>query len=110
MPQQYPVEFRQRVLALLEAGAKVADVATELDVSTNTISETKKRSVRLEVRRTRLSEPAQRRLWPDWRHHAFITSDHNISMASADASHREHAVIELAIRDLKRGAGRNHIP
>ena len=26
------------------------------------------------VRRTRLAEGAQQRLWPDWRHHAFITN------------------------------------
>lgn len=37
MPHQYPAEFRQRVLALLDAGAKVADVAADLDVSPNTI-------------------------------------------------------------------------
>ena len=70
----------------------------------------KQRTVRLIVRRTRLTEPAQRRLWPDWRHHAFITSDHDISMTVADAFHREHAVVELAIRDLKEGAGLDHIP
>lgn len=34
----------------------------------------KARRVRLVVRRTRLTEPAQRKLWPDWRHHAFITT------------------------------------
>jgi hypothetical protein len=73
-------------------------------------SGTKKRTVRLIVRRTRLTETAQRRLWPDWRHHAFITSNHNISMTAADAFHREHAVVELAIRDLKEGAGLDHIP
>ncbi len=70
----------------------------------------KMRTVRLVVRRTRLTEPAQRRLWPDWRHHAFITSDTQISMIAADAFHREHAVVELAIRDLKEGAGLDHIP
>ena len=70
----------------------------------------KQRTVRLVVRRTRLTEPAQRRLWPDWRHHAFITSDTEISMIAADAFHREHAVVELAIRDLKEGAGLDHIP
>ena len=32
-----------------------------------------RRELRLVVRRTRLTDPAQRRLWPDWRHHAFIT-------------------------------------
>ena len=68
------------------------------------------RTVRLVVRRTRLTDTAQRRLWPDWRHHAFICSDHDISMTEADQFHREHAVVELAIRDLKEGAGLDHIP
>ena len=70
----------------------------------------KQRTVRLIVRRTRLTDTAQRRLWPDWRHHAFITSNHHISAVDADAFHRNHAVVELAIRDLKEGAGLNHIP
>jgi Transposase DDE domain group 1 len=55
---------------------------------------------RLIVRRTRLTNPAQQRLWPDWRHHAFLT----------DRFHRHHAVVELAIRDLKEGAGLEHVP
>ena len=70
----------------------------------------RRRSVRLIVRRTRLADKTQRRLWPDWRHHAFITSDHETSMVEADRFHREHAVVELAIRDLKEGAGLEHIP
>jgi len=70
----------------------------------------KTRTVRLVVRRTRLTEAAQRKLWPDWRHHAFITSDTTTSMIEADRFHREHAVVELAIRDLKEGAGLEHIP
>ena len=70
----------------------------------------KARTVRLVVRRTRLTDTTQRRLWPDWRHHAFITSDHDISMIEADQFHREHAVVELVIRDLKEGAGLDHIP
>ena len=35
----------------------------------------KKRSIkqaRLVVRRTRLTDTAQRRLWPEWRHHALL--------------------------------------
>ena len=70
----------------------------------------KRRTVRLIVRRTRLVEASQARLWPDWRHHAFITSDHVIAMVEADRFHREHAVVELAIRDMKEGAGLEHIP
>ncbi len=70
----------------------------------------KQRTVRLIVRRTRLTETAQARLWPDWRHHAFITSDLHVGMVEADRFHREHAVVELAIRDMKEGAGLEHIP
>ena len=72
----------------------------------------KKRTVkqaRLIVRRTRLTEPAQRKLWPDWRHHAFITNT-SLDPVAADHFHREHAVVELAIRDLKEGTGAEHIP
>jgi Transposase DDE domain group 1 len=71
---------------------------------------TKARSVRLIVRRTRLTDRAQRRLWPDWRHHAFITNRTDLNTIDADQFHREHATVELAIRDLKEGAGLEHLP
>jgi hypothetical protein len=64
---------------------------------------------RLIVRRTRLTDPAQQRLWPDWRHHAFLT-DLTDDAVHVDRFHRHHAVVELAIRDLKEGAGLNHVP
>jgi hypothetical protein len=70
----------------------------------------KKRCVRLVVRRTRLTESAQRRLWPEWRHHAFITNRTDLNTTSVDQFHREHATVELVIRDLKEGAGLDHIP
>ncbi len=60
------------------------------------------------MRRTRLIG-AQAELWPDWRHHAFVT-DRAGGAVELDADHRGHAVIELAIRDLKEGAGLNHCP
>lgn len=63
---------------------------------------------RLIVRRTRLVGP-QAMLWPDWRHHAFITNREG-AMVDLDADHRAHAVVELAIRDLKEGSGWNHAP
>ena len=44
----------------------------------------RQRQVRLIVRRTRLTDTAQAMLWPDWRHHAFITSDHHVGMVEAD--------------------------
>ncbi len=67
------------------------------------------RTVRLVVRRTRLTDTRQARLWPDWRHHAFITNT-TLDTVTADAFHRKHAIVELAIRDLKEGAGFEHCP
>ncbi|MDP1804867.1 MAG: transposase, partial [Acidimicrobiales bacterium] len=64
---------------------------------------------RLIVRRTRLTGAAQRRLWPDWRHFGFLT-DLDGDMAEVDEFHRDHATVELAIRDLKEGAGMDHCP
>lgn len=69
----------------------------------------KLRTVRLVVRRTRFTDTAQLRLFPDWRHHAFITNRDDLDMVEADQFHRHHAVVELAIRDLKAG-GAEHIP
>jgi hypothetical protein len=54
---------------------------------------------RLIVRRTRLIG-AQAELWPDWRHFAFLTNRTD-AMEIVESEHRQHAVVELAIRDLK---------
>ena len=64
---------------------------------------------RLIVRRTRLIDARQLKLWPDWRHHAFLT-DLDGPAVDVDAVHRRHAVVELAIRDIKQGAGLEHVP
>jgi hypothetical protein len=68
-----------------------------------------RRELRLVVRRTRLADLAQARLWPDWRHHAFITNV-ELPTVAVDQFHRDHATVELAIRDLKEGAGLEHCP
>lgn len=65
-------------------------------------------TMRLIVRRTRLTGH-QATLFPDWRHHAFVTNRHEPAVL-VDAEHRQHAVVELAIRDLKQGAGLSHLP
>jgi Transposase DDE domain group 1 len=70
---------------------------------------TGRHTLRLIVRRTRLTGQAQQRLWPDWRHHAFLT-DLTDDVVTVDRFHRQHATIELAIRDLKNGAGLEHVP
>jgi DDE family transposase len=54
---------------------------------------------RLIVRRTRLVG-AQAELWPDWRHFGFFTNRVD-AIELVEAEHRQHAVVELAIRDLK---------
>ena len=86
-----------------------AQVAETTYVTGDGRTKRRQRAVRLVVRRTRLTEPAQRRLWPDWRHHAFITNT-ALDAVAADQFHRQHAVVELAIRDLKEGTGLEHIP
>ncbi len=72
------------------------------------VAETTLGGRRLIVRRTRLVGK-QAQLWPDWRHHAFVTDLAGDAVA-VDADHRAHAVVELAIRDLKHGAGLSHCP
>jgi hypothetical protein len=47
-------------------------------------------------------------LWSDWRHFAFI-ADRTEALATVEAEHRQHAVVELAIRDHKDGPLR-HAP
>jgi hypothetical protein len=63
------------------------------------IAETTYTGRRLIVRRTRLVG-AQAELWPDWRHFAFITN-RSEEIALVEAEHREHAVVEQVIADLK---------
>ncbi len=63
------------------------------------IAETTAGGRRLIVRRTRLVGP-QAELWPDWRYFPFITN-RTEPLEIVEAEHRQHAVVELAIRDLK---------
>ena len=70
---------------------------------------TKRVTRRMIVRRTRFVDTAQQKLWPDWRHHAFLT-DLTGDVVAVDRFHREHATVELAIKDLKAGAGLEHLP
>jgi hypothetical protein len=63
------------------------------------IAETHYGGRRLIVRRTRLLG-AQAELFPDWRHFAFITN-RTEPIATVEAEHRDHAVVEQVIADLK---------
>ena len=72
------------------------------------VAECEYKGRRLIVRRTRLLG-RQATLWPEWRHFAFVT-DLGANAVDVDAFHRNHATVELAIRDLKEGAGLEHVP
>jgi hypothetical protein len=63
------------------------------------IAETTLGGKRMIVRRTRLIG-AQAELWPDWRYFPFLTNRTD-EIAIVEVEHRQHAVVELAIRDLK---------
>ncbi len=63
------------------------------------IAESSYAGKRMIVRRTRLVG-AQAELWPDWRHFAFLTN-RSEPLQTVEAEHRQHAVVELTIRDLK---------
>ena len=63
------------------------------------IAETRLKGFRLIVRRTRLTGK-QADLFPNWRHHCFVTN-RTVPTLVADIDHRDHATIELVIRDLK---------
>ena len=72
------------------------------------VGETDYQGQRLIVRRTKLHEPRPA-LFPDYRYHAFIT-DRVGDATLLDVDHRQHAVVELAIRDLKEGSGLERCP
>jgi hypothetical protein len=95
------------VIAAIDEGAWV-DIDYTPDGQAQ-VAETIYQGRRLVVRRTRLTDTRQARLWPDWRHFAFLT-DLDGDTVATDKFHRHHAVVELAIRDLKEGAGLEHIP
>ena len=68
------------------------------------IAETTLGRFRLVVRRVRtLDEQQQQQLFTTWQHFAFQTN-RSEELALVEAEHRAHAVVELAIRDLKEQA------
>jgi hypothetical protein len=79
-----------------DAWTKITDYPDDGEAQ---IAETVYGGRRLIVRRTRLLG-AQAELWPDWRHFCFLTNrDEDIALVEAE--HRDHAVVEQVIADLK---------
>jgi hypothetical protein len=79
-----------------DAWTTVADYPADGEAQ---IAETSYGGRRLIVRRTRLLG-AQAELWPDWRHFCFLTN-RSEELALVEAEHRDHAVVEQVIADLK---------
>jgi len=79
-----------------DAWTTIADYPEEGEAQ---IAETTYARRRLIVRRTRLLG-AQAELWPDWRHFCFLTN-RDEDLALVEAEHRDHAVVEQVIADLK---------
>lgn len=115
MPRRYPAEVRQQVIELARSGTKVAQLAATFGMSDATIynwlkqdrvdrgeiAETSYGGRRLIVRRVHLhAQEGQEELFAYWRHFAFLTN-RGEDMHTVDAEHRDHAEVELAIRDLK---------
>ena len=71
-----------------DAWTTVADYPADGEAQ---IAETTYGGRRLIVRRTRLLG-AQAELWPDWRHHAFLTN-RTEPLELVEGEHREHAVV-----------------
>lgn len=63
------------------------------------IAETELAGRRLVIRRVRTLD-RQGQLLPSWQHYAFVTNRAE-ALKSVEAEHRQHAQVELAIRDLK---------
>ncbi|MDQ2760584.1 MAG: IS1380 family transposase [Actinomycetota bacterium] len=89
----------QRLIAEISQSDWIT-VANYPDGGEAQIAEARLGDLRLIVRRTRLVGK-QAELFPDWRHHCFATNRSAIPMLTLDTDHRDHATIELVIRDLK---------
>ena len=110
---RYTMAVRCANSAIANAVANIAETAWEpIAYSADGIAEvaeTAYKGHRLVVRRTRLADAAQQALFPSWRHHGFL-SDLGGTAVELDRFHRQHATVELAIRDIKEGSGLAHCP
>jgi len=101
---QIPEDQWQPIPYWLDDGADVAVIAWQAFAS-----KTKGVACRLVVRRVKPTPGSQLALIATYSYHAFITDLAGDAVA-LDEWHRAHAVVENAIRDLKYGAGLNHLP
>ena len=95
------VRLQPHVRAAIEAIDEAAwqTLADYPPTSVAQIAETVQGDQRLVVRRVRTLD-AQGELLPSWEHYPFATN-RGEALALVESEHRQHAVVELAIRDLK---------
>ena len=93
----------------VDIGYTTDGAAQVADTTVTTMIDRTEHTLRLIIRRTRLTDRKQQQLWPDWRHHTFATSS-DLPVVEADRMYRNHACVELGIRDLKHHTGLVHCP
>ena len=104
-PIHYPNAVFDAQVGAWVSDAQVAEVPFTAFTS---LPKHKQVHCRLVVRRVRRLQPrtsdgsVQGELFADWRHHAFVTNS-ALSTVEADQRHRDHAIIEQVIAELKDG-------
>jgi hypothetical protein len=104
-PIKYPKAVWDEQVGGWVSDAQVAEVAFTAFTS---LPKAQQITCRLIVRRVRRQQPRtsdgsiQGELFADWRHHAFVTNS-TLTTIEADQRHRDHAIIEQVIAELKDG-------
>ena len=104
-PIKYPKAIWDDQAGGWVSDAQVAEVGFTAFTS---LPKAKQVHARLVVRRVRRLQPrtsdgsVQGELFADWRHHAFVTNS-TLSTIEADQRHRDHAIVEQVIAELKDG-------
>jgi hypothetical protein len=107
-PIVYPRAVRDEETGELISEAEVAEIAFTAFTSKRKAAHVE---CRLVVRRVKRSQPApagKTAASETWRYHAFITNS-TLSTVDADVQHRQHAIIEQTIAELK-GGPLAHLP
>jgi hypothetical protein len=82
--------------------AEVAEIPFTAFTSRPKTDQVTARLIVRRVKRLNTTTPAQGELLPGWRYHAVFT-DTDLELLQAEATHRDHAIIEAVIADLKDG-------
>lgn len=102
---RYPNALWDEQVGAWVSDAQVAEVAFTAFTS---LPKARQVHARLVVRRVKRIQPrasdgsVQGELFAHWRHHAFVTNT-TLSTVEADQRHRDHAIIEQVIAELKDG-------